>query len=175
MKPQAGDWPRAQALYEQQAALLRAAGMKAKLVYHLYTFSTLLYIRHVPCSYLSRLTRSRLTRLRPREASYYARLACLLTMAACVCLRNPPIPRCFRSCRHWRPDTECLVLALLEGASLTDMPTNDTYRRPCRCRGDALAAEAAARESLAVARQLFPSNDDEVFLRMLRCATPANV
>lgn len=39
------------------------------------------------------------------------------------------------------------------------------------CRGDALAAEAAARESLAVARQLFLSNDDEVFLRMLRCAT----
>lgn len=45
--PQAGNWPRAQALYEQQAALLRGAGMKPKLVFHLYTFSTLLYIKRV--------------------------------------------------------------------------------------------------------------------------------
>lgn len=42
---QAGDWPLAEALHEQQAALLRTAGMKAKLATHLYTFSTLRYVR----------------------------------------------------------------------------------------------------------------------------------
>ena len=42
---QVGNWPKAGALYEQQAALLRGAGMKGKLLYHLYTYSTLLFIR----------------------------------------------------------------------------------------------------------------------------------
>lgn len=42
---QTGDWPLANALHEQQAALLRLAGMKHKLAAHLYTYSTLLYIR----------------------------------------------------------------------------------------------------------------------------------
>lgn len=42
---QAGNWPLTLALYEQQAALLRSAGMKYKLLTHLYTYSTLLYVR----------------------------------------------------------------------------------------------------------------------------------
>jgi hypothetical protein len=42
---QAGNWPLTMALYEQQAALLRSAGMKYKLLTHLYTYSTLLYVR----------------------------------------------------------------------------------------------------------------------------------
>lgn len=37
------------------------------------------------------------------------------------------------------------------------------------CRGEAAEAEPAARESLALSRQLFPSLDDEVMLRNLRC------
>jgi hypothetical protein len=42
---QAGNWPLTMALYDQQASLLRSAGMKHKLLVHLYTYSTLLYIR----------------------------------------------------------------------------------------------------------------------------------
>ena len=42
---QAGNWPLTLALYEQHAALLRFAGMKYKLLTHLYTYSTLLYVR----------------------------------------------------------------------------------------------------------------------------------
>jgi hypothetical protein len=86
---QAGNWPLTLALYEQQAALLRSAGMKYKLLTHLYTYSTLLYVRCLG------LPPSSLLAVSSHQAQkYYEVVACHSVPAASALLAQYKAPAC---------------------------------------------------------------------------------